>query len=381
MKKLIWKPSTVSWQIHLVIAIMSIIGMVIVESFKINVKQPHYKEKVLAAQYMLKGMEILKRHRLEKVGPINKVIDPLRSGLIGVLTTPITSTTVDIDSKLTSVNPNWAAVIVSMLQEVKVKNGGTVAVSLTGSFPAMNLAVFSAARALNLRLIIITSVSASTWGANIPGFTWLDMEDILIRENFSPYRSIAASLGGVQDKGLGMSEEGKEILRTTIRNYNITLLEFDDMKQSINARMEIYHDQAKDTQIAAYINVGGGTVAIGSFIGKMRYKSGLNLKPSQKAMRIESVMSRFARQNVPILNINYLKTLAQNYTIPISPKKIPKIGQGEIYYRLEYDKRVVSAVLVSIMVFLFMFMKLGIGYRIFIPQKKTVKARPPEHMV
>ncbi len=381
MKKLIWKPSTVSWQIHLVIAIMSIIGMVIVESFKINVKQPHYKEKVLAAQYMLKGMEILKRHRLEKVGPINKVIDPLRSGLIGVLTTPITSTTVDIDSKLTSVNPNWAAVIVSMLQEVKVKNGGTVAVSLTGSFPAMNLAVFSAARALSLRLIIITSVSASTWGANIPGFTWLDMEDILIRENFSPYRSIAASLGGVQDKGLGMSEEGKEILRTTIRNYNITLLEFDDMKQSINARMEIYHDQAKDTQIAAYINVGGGTVAIGSFIGKMRYKSGLNLKPSQKAMRIESVMSRFARQNVPILNINYLKTLAQNYTIPISPKKIPKIGQGEIYYRLEYDKRVVSAVLVSIMVFLFMFMKLGIGYRIFIPQKKTVKARPPEHMV
>lgn len=121
MKKLIWKPSTVSWQIHLVIAIMSIIGMVIVESFKINVKQPHYKEKVLAAQYMLKGMEILKRHRLEKVGPINKVIDPLRSGLIGVLTTPITSTTVDIDSKLTSVNPNWAAVIVSMLKEVKVK--------------------------------------------------------------------------------------------------------------------------------------------------------------------------------------------------------------------------------------------------------------------
>ncbi len=381
MKKLIWKPSTVSWQIHLVIAIMSIIGMVIVESFKINVKQPHYKEKVLAAQYMLKGMEILKRHRLEKVGPINKVIDPLRSGLIGVLTTPITSTTVDIDSKLTSVNPNWAAVIVSMLKEVKVKNGGTVAVSLTGSFPAMNLAVFSAARALNLRLIIITSVSASTWGANIPGFTWLDMEDVLVREKFASYRSVAASLGGVQDKGLGMSEEGKEILRTTIRNYNITLLEFDDMKQSINARMDIYHDQAKDTQIAAYINVGGGTVAIGSFIGKMRYKSGLNLRPSQKAMRIESVMSRFARHNVPILNINYLKTLAQNYKIPISPKKIPKIGQGEIYYRLEYDKKVVSAVLVSILVFLFMFMKLGIGYRIFIPQKKTVKARPPEHMV
>ncbi len=381
MKKLIWKPSTVSWQIHLVIAIMAVIGLLIVESFKINVKQPYYKEKILAAQYMLKGMEILKQRRLQKIGPINKVIDPMRSGLIGVLTTPITSTTVDIDSKLTSVNPNWAAVLVSMLKEAKVKNGSTVAVSLTGSFPAMNLAVFSAARALNLRLIIITSVSASTWGANIPGFTWLDMEDVLYKEKFSPYRSIAASMGGVQDNALGMSEEGKNILRTTIGKYGIALLEFDEMKRGIDARMDLYYDQAKDTQIAAYINVGGGTVAIGSFIGKMRYKSGLNIKPSQKAMRIESVMSRFARNNVPILNINYLKTLAQNFKIPIGPKKIPKIGQGEIYYRLEYNKAVVAVVLILLLMFLFLFMKLGIGYRIFIPQKKSVKARPPEHMV
>lgn len=381
MKKLIWKPSTVSWQIHLVIAIMAIIGLVIVESSKVNVKQPYYKEKVLAARHMLKGLEVLKRHRLEKIGPINNVIDPMRSGLIGVLTTPITSTTVDIDSKLTSINPNWAAVIVSMLKEAKVKNGSTVAVSLTGSFPAMNLAVFSAARALDLRLIIITSVSASTWGANIPGFTWLDMESILCGEKFSPYRSVAASLGGVQDNALGMSEEGKNILRTTIGKYNITLLEYEDMKRGINARMDIYNDQAKDSQVAAYINVGGGTVAIGSFIGKMRYRAGLNLKPSQKAMRIESVMSRFARNNVPILNINYLKTLAQNYRMPIGPKKIQKIGQGEIYYRLEYNKAVVAVVLAFLVLFLFLFMKLGIGYRIFIPQKKSVKARPPEHMV
>jgi poly-gamma-glutamate system protein len=381
MKKLIWKPSAVSWQIHLVIAIIAIIGLVIVESFKVNIKQPYYKEKVKAANYMLQGMEIIKQYRLQNIGPINKVIDPARSGLIGVLSTPITSTTVDIDSKQTSINPNWAAVIVSMLKEAKVKNGSTVAVSLTGSFPAMNLAVLSAAKALNLRLIIITSVSASTWGANMPNFTWLDMEHLLYEKKFSPYKTVAASLGGVQDNALGMSEQGKRILRDTIRKYNITLLEYEDLKKSINARMEIYSDQAGDTQIAAYINVGGGTVAIGSFIGKMRYKPGLNLKPSQKAMRIDSVMSRFARYNAPIVNINYLKTLAQNYRIPIAQKKIPKIGEGEIYNRLEYNKKIVIVVLVFLVVFLYLFMKMGIGYRIFIPQKKPSKARPPEHMV
>lgn len=372
---------TVSWQIHVVIAIMAIIGMMIVESFKVNVKQPFYNEKVQAARYMLQGIEIIKQHRLRNIGPINKVIDPMRTGLIGVLSTPITSTTVDIDSKLTSINPNWAAAIVSMLKEAKVKKGSTVAVSLTGSFPAMNLAVMSAAKALKLRLIIITSVSASTWGANIPGLTWLDMENELYVKKFSQYRSVAASLGGVQDSALGMSEEGKKILRDTIMKYNITPLEFGDMKTRINARMELYHDQARDTQIAAYINVGGGTVAIGSFIGKRRYRAGLNLKPSQRAMRVDSVMSRFARADVPIVNINYLKTLAQKFSFPIAPKKIPTIGQGEIYNRLEYNKALVALVLVSLIVFLFLFMKMGIGYRIFIPQKKSVKARPPEHMV
>jgi poly-gamma-glutamate system protein len=381
MKKLLWKPSTVSWQIHMVIAIIAIIGLVIVESFKVNVKQPYYKEKVKAANYMLQGIEIIKQYRLQNIGPINKVIDPARSGLIGVLSTPITSTTVDIDSKQTSINPNWAAVIVSMLKEAKVKNGSTVAVSLTGSFPAMNLAVLSAAKALTLRLIIITSVSGSTWGANIPNFTWLDMERLLYEKNFCTCKTVAASLGGVQDNALGMSEQGKTILRDAILKYHITLLEYDDLKKSIDARMEIYYDQARDTQIAAYINVGGGTVAIGSFIGKMRYKPGLNLRPSQKAMRVESVMSRFARNNVPIININYLKTLAQNHRFPVAPKKIPKIGQGEIYDRLEYNKMLVTVILVFMVVLLYLFMKLGIGYRIFIPQKKSTKARPPEHMV
>ncbi|TFH41724.1 MAG: poly-gamma-glutamate system protein, partial [Chrysiogenales bacterium] len=337
MKKLIWKPSTVSWQIHMIIAIVAIIGLVIVESFQVNVKQPYLKEKVQAANYMMQGMEIIRRNRLQNIGPINSKIDPMRSGLIGVLSSPITSTTMDADSKLTTINPNWAAVIVAMLKEASVPDGSAVAVSFTGSFPALNLAVLSAARALNLRLIIITSVSSSTWGANIPNFTWLDMEHLLYSEFFTPRKSVAASLGGVQDKALGMSDEAKEILRNTIIKYSIDLLEFEDVKMNIAARMEIYHDRARDSQIAAYINVGGGTVAVGSFVGKMRYRPGLNIKPPRRALRIDSVMTRFARNGVPVLNINYIKTLARKYNLPIAQKKIPKIGEGEIFYRMEYN--------------------------------------------
>jgi len=80
MKKLLWKPSSVSWQIHVLIAIAAIIGVVIVESFKLNVKQPYYKEKVMAANYMLQGMEILKQYRVQNFGPINNVIDHQHDG-------------------------------------------------------------------------------------------------------------------------------------------------------------------------------------------------------------------------------------------------------------------------------------------------------------
>ncbi|OHD72038.1 MAG: hypothetical protein A2W19_03605 [Spirochaetes bacterium RBG_16_49_21] len=381
MKKLLWKPSAVSWQIHLVTAILAVIVLIIVESFKLNLKQPYYREKIRAARYMLQAMDIIKQHRVKNIGPINKAIDPLHTGLIGVLSSPITSTTVDIDSKLISLNPNWAAVIVSMLKEAKVRNGSTVAVSFTGSFPAMNLAVLSAAKAMNLRLIIITSVAASTWGANIPNFTWLDMEHVLNEKQFCTYRTAAASLGGVRDNALGMSEPGKRILRETILKYKIILLEFDDMKKNVDERMAIYREWAKETQIGAYINVGGGTVAIGSFIGKMRYKAGLNIRAPRRALRVDSVMSRFGRDQIPILNFNYIKTLAKNYSFPESFKKIPKIGVGEIYNRSEYNKFLVVIVLLFLIIFLYLFMKIGIGYRVFIPQKKSSKMRPPEHMV
>ncbi|MBN2079716.1 MAG: poly-gamma-glutamate system protein [Spirochaetes bacterium] len=381
MNKFIVKPNIVVWQIHMIVAIVAVIGLVIVESYQVDVKQPYFDKKVQAASYMLQGMEILRRYRLQNVGAISRKSDPMRSGLMGVLSSPITSTTMDIDSKLTTVNPNWAAVIVEMLKEANIPDGSTVAVSFTGSFPAMNLAVLSAAKAMDLRLIIITSVSASTWGANIPGFTWLDMEQALNAESFTAMRTVAASLGGVRDNALGMSEEAKNILRNTILKYNIQLLEIDDIKTNITERMEIYHDQARDRQIAAYINVGGGTVAVGSFIGKMRYRPGLNVKPRARALRIDSVMTRFARNGVPVINMNYMKTLARRYNLPVAQKKIPKIGQGEIFYRMEYNKPLVAVVLLVILLFLLLFLKMEIGSRIFPMLAKSGKARPGQKMV
>ena len=129
--------------------------------------------------------------------PVDRRLDTNDTGLIGVEYTDITTTLGSLAAKRTSTNPAFAAVVVDMLDRAGVRRGDAVAVSFSGSFPALNIAVLSAARALDLRPVIISSVGSSTYGANQPEMTWLDMERVLAEAGLFPYRSIAASLGGI----------------------------------------------------------------------------------------------------------------------------------------------------------------------------------------
>jgi poly-gamma-glutamate system protein len=381
MKKLLWKPSMISWQIHVVIAICAVIGLIFVEVLKINVKQPYYKDKIRAAQFMKSGMDILKKYRQKHIGPIDKKIDPTQSGLIGILSSPITSKEGDFDSKLTTINPNWAAVMVYLLKRANVKEGSTVAISFSGSFPVINIAVLSAAKAMNLNPIIISSVSASTWGANITEFTWLEMEKELNAKGLFFYQTKAASLGGVKDTGIGMSKSGKALIREIIRRHGITLLEFENIKDDIESRMEIYKNSAGENPIAVYINVGGGITAFGSLIGKKMYRAGLNHRPPYSAIQIDSVMSRFARERIPIIYMTQIKKLAKKYGLPIAPDKMPKVGVGKIYSQPEYNRVLVSLTLIILLILLYLFIRMGFGYRIFATTKREAKLKPPEPMV
>lgn len=382
MKKILWKPTTVSWQIHVIIALVAIIGLAMVELFRVNVKQPHYEMKYNAARTMKRAMDDIKEHRQqEDLPPIDRKIDPTASGLIGIQTSPITSAPVDIAAKVATLNPNWAAVVVQMLRESKVRTGSTVAVSFTGSFPALNCAVLAAGEAMKLRMIVITSVSSSTWGANIPAFTWLDMERLLVQKNIIKSRSVAASLGGVQDNARGQSEEGRRLIREAIRRNGLPIIEREDLKANIDSRMDLYYERAGDKTIDAFINVGGGTVVIGSYIGKMRYKPGVNLRPSRKAMEIESVISRFARAGVPVIHLDSLLTIANQYGLPYTLKAMPKVGVGEIFYRLEYNRLLVAGVLAVLVGLILVLIKMGYGYRMFSRRQQDTRQRPPEHMV
>ena len=121
-------------------------------------------------------MAAIKEARINRGIPIDPHYDWSESGLIGQWRSEVTGAYGNLDAKRTSINPNFAAVVVRLLREAQVEPGQVVAVGFSGSFPALNICVCAALEILDLNPVIVSSVSASQWGANHPDFLWVDME-------------------------------------------------------------------------------------------------------------------------------------------------------------------------------------------------------------
>lgn len=381
MKKIYWRPSKVPRIILVVIACLAIGGMGAVEVFKTKNKQPFYKEKMKASRIMKKSIDVLRESRIKKVGPIDREADPSNSGLIGLPESSITSKFGHLPSKQTSANPNWAGVMVDMLKKAKVREGDTIAAAFSGSFPAINLAVYSAAEALSLDVVAVTSITASSWGANAPQFNWLDMESVLYKKKIISNRSVAASLGGYEDKGFIRSKKKRQILHEGINRNKLPLLEFESIKESIDARLELYAHHSKGKSPGAYINVGGGIISVGSLRGKALYRPGLNLKHSSSALGVDSVMTRFALEGVPVIHMVRINDLADQYGLPQSPAIMPSVGEGDIFIRAQYNLYLTGTVLLVLLLLLYFLLKLDIGYRIFGGSHMPETTKHPEPMV
>ena len=113
--------------------------------------------------------------------PIDAVVDVNRTGLIGLGSSPITTSLGNLEAKRTTTNPDFAALVVMLLDQAGVRRGDAVAVGASGSFPALTVAALCAAESLGARALVIGSLGASEWGANDPRFDWLSLTRCLSR--------------------------------------------------------------------------------------------------------------------------------------------------------------------------------------------------------
>jgi poly-gamma-glutamate system protein len=363
VQKLYWRSARISRVMYVLAMLIAVGALVTAEAFQETLIQPHFEEKLEAARLMQRGMEAIRHHRVRRIGPIDLEADPTNSGLLGLSSSLTTTNTGSLEAKRTTLNPNWAAVVVELLHEAGVERGGTIAIGVSGSFPALNLAAFSAAHVLDLDAIVITSVGASSWGANVPTLTWLDMERVLADAGVLPIRSIAASLGGTRDRAIGMQKNGRKRLRDAIESAGVPFLATETDLDSIERRMALYRERAAGRRIQAYVNVGGSLASIGPKTVKRLYAPGLNLRLDPHALAVDSVMKRFLRDGVPVVNLSKIVPLAEIYGLPLEPVALPQPGEGLVFERREYNRWLVAGLLAFLAVSLWALLRLDVGSR------------------
>ncbi len=329
------------------------------------IQQPWHNEKLKASRLALIAANALKARAIEKGLVIDAVNDPNLTGLIGEERTYITTDEGLLQAKLTTTNPNFAAAIVDMLKQAGLKKGDTLAVGLTGSMPAMNLAALAAIEALELKPIIIASVGASNWGATNPDFTWLDMEKYLFDKKIFHFRSVGASIGGGHDKGRGLSSLGRQLIEKAIQRTGLTLIQGNSLEESIQKRMEVYDQYSKSHPIKAYINIGGGLSSLGAAINGQRIPPGLSKNLALKNLPVKGVIVHMAERGIPIIHLLNVQTLARMYGFPIAPQPLPEIGEGKIFFETRHHVMIAGLCIVLLVGCIVVFVRLDLFHRLF----------------
>ena len=337
--KIYWRSSGVPLWGQVFLIALALLAMVLAENLRQRdpVVDDNYATMVNAAKIMRDGMDVLQPMRAQ-MAPINPEFDPQRSGLVGLENSIITTNQGGRESKQTTVNPNWAAVAVKLLADAGVGRGDLVAVTISGSFPAMNLAVYSALEALEADAVIIASASSSQWGANVPGFSWLDMERALRDAGVLSLKPIYASLGGIEDRGIGISEEGIASLRNSIERADLNMIEPANYQEAVADRIAIFREYSADRSYKAFVNVGGGATIVGPPGIDDMFKSGLQKDAPARAFAVDTVMGYFLQEEIPGVHFIGIKNLANRYGLPIAPVEPVPVGNGGIYSSTVYNR-------------------------------------------
>jgi poly-gamma-glutamate system protein len=315
------------------VALCAVLLVLYLESAKGTVKDPLLGRKLAAAELMRSGLSAVRQERLRLGLTIDPALDPNGTGIIGSDYTDLTTTLGSLSSKRTSTNPNFAGAIVDMLSEAGVKPGGSVAISFSGSFPALNIAVLAAVHALELKPAIISSIGASMYGANDPELTWLDMERILRQRGVLPYASSAAALGGIVETEGGLDHTGINAGLRAMERCSIPYLEEhgeQSVERDIDTRLGIYDRIVGGRRPDAFINVGGSLASLGMCPEAAMLPTGLVRHIQSCSGPKRGIIFRMAEREVPIIHLLNIKRIARRYGLPSDPVPLPAVPDGRV---------------------------------------------------
>ena len=388
MKTMYWHRKFLSRYIIVFLSAFMIISLYIVEK-NLVVETKGYTQKLAAAELADDAFALTQCFFMSKGYLCKTMWDVSCTGLIGLSMTEITTDSGDLYAKRSSVNPNMAAIFVEWLSELDLKEGDTVAVQATGSYPALDTAMLAAIKTLKLKPLIIFSAGASQFGANRPGFTWPDIYHNLVEKGIFDYDILGITLGGSHDNGYGMTPGAILKLNDAIKRngYKVINIPYEDATNtSIATRIKMYKEATgADDKIKAYINVGGNMASIGLKQPQIK-SSDVNIKDNKKSKKpstsnadesiiklpsfptgvtkslppeyktVNSVAVDFLKEGVPVINVRDINSsIIKKYGMVYNPSSVTPPGRGAVFAQKKYNT-ILAAILLVIDIGLVVFM-------------------------
>jgi poly-gamma-glutamate system protein len=235
--------------------------------------------------------------------------------LLGEDYTAMTTTLGSRPAKEVSTNPAWASVMVRLLSSAGVVEGDTVAVMISASFPALAVAALAALHELGAAPLIMSSLGASSYGANVRGASWLDWETWIRDAGVIDVRSVLVTPGGEQDAAIGLTEEGLVWLREAARRNRADMKRYASLSEAIEARMKLLSSQ----QLKAIVNIGGGHASLGGCPHAASLPVGLWKDAPGCSCSRRGVLTRSAQAGLQVIHLLQVRRLASMYGLDFEP--------------------------------------------------------------
>ncbi len=305
-------------------SMISIIAFLSVKIFTSEYSLPYSDARVKASQIMQNALSTISAFCDSAGIPVDLATDPNRTGLIGSEISPIATTLGNLEAKRTTTNPNFAALIVQLLDEADVVSGDTIAIGCSASFPALMIATLAAAQAMHVHPIFMISLGTSSFGTTNPDFNLLHIFEVLHQKNIFSVPPAAISLGGDLDIGRDFEPAIKEQLIQQIESSGIPFIFEPDLEKNISQRMKLYEGNSPTSRLAAFVNIGGSYANLGTSELVLNVKPGLTKANSIPSKSERGVLFEMAARNVPIIHLLYIKGLALKYGLPWDPIPLPE---------------------------------------------------------
>lgn len=273
-----------------------------------------------AEQQWLEGCRVIREARYGS-RPL-PAADLSGSGLLGAEEGVLTTSLGKLESKQSTLQSGWVHVVADLVNSAGVARGDTVGITLTGSFPALDMAVLLVLDAAGIHWVGVSSFGASSWGANTAEASWPWMEARLVEAGILSHGSRWLTPGGGSDRFASQTLEQNLALERLMCDFPNSVHPAT-MEQAVELRRHAFG------AIKAYINVGGGHAAIGTNGFGRLARPGL-LSDSDRLLAdgmeegrgVPGMLQYYLAEGTPVIQLMDIGDLATRWGLPVPAREL-----------------------------------------------------------